>query len=151
MSARAVTRWTAALFLATVSVALAATPAEPRFSDAVRQAQEFLGYSKSIQLTPEQEAIKREALSALEAPCCDDNGLDTCCCPCNLAKTAWGLASYLISEKHYDVDQVRAKVAEWLRFVNPDGFSGDACDTPGGCTRPISANVCGGMRGPVVP
>ncbi len=141
----------AILALASVSVGLGATALEPHFTDRARQAEEFLGYSKSIALTPEQEAIKREALSKLKAPCCDDNGLDTCCCPCNLAKTAWGLANYLIAEKHYDAAQVRGKVAEWLAFVNPDGFSGDACYSPGGCTRPISANGCGGMRGPVVP
>jgi len=123
----------------------------PAFTDAQRQAAEFLGYSKSIRLTPEQEAVKTKALAGLKAPCCDDNGLDTCCCPCNLAKTAWGLAAYLVREKHYDADQVRAKVAEWLAFVNPGGFTGDACYQPGGCARPISANGCGGMHEPVVP
>lgn len=137
--------------LAMVTAALAATGVEPRFTDAARQAGEFHAYSKSIVLTPEQEAIKREALSQLKAPCCDDNGLDTCCCDCNLAKTAWGLANYLIAEQHYDAARVRTKVAEWLKFVNPNGFTGDVCYTPGGCLRPISANGCGGMREPVVP
>ena len=143
--------WIAMLALASVTVAFAATGGEPRFTAAARQAEEFYGYSKSIVLTPEQEAIKREALSQLKAPCCDDNGLDTCCCDCNLAKTAWGLANYLIAEKHNDASRVRAKVAEWLSFVNPNGFTGDVCYRPGGCTRPISANGCGGMREPVVP
>lgn len=141
----------AILALASVTVSLGANALEPRFTDAARQSEEFLGYSKSIVLTPDQEAIKREALSKLKAPCCDDNGLDTCCCPCNLAKTAWGLANHLIAEKHYDAAQVRSKVAEWMKFVNPGGFSGDACYTSGGCQRPISANGCGGMREPVVP
>jgi hypothetical protein len=102
-------------------------------------------------LTAEEEAVKKEALSKLEAPCCDDNRMDTCCCPCNLAKTAWGLSAYLIHVKHYDATQVRTKVAEWLEFVNPNGFTGDACYTAGGCDRAISSNGCGGMKGPVVP
>jgi hypothetical protein len=141
----------AILALVGVTMSFGATAQELRFTDRARQAEEFIGYTKSIALTPEQEAVKREALSKLKAPCCDDNGLDTCCCPCNLAKTAWGLANHLIAEKHYDAAQVRGKVAEWLEFVNPNEFTGDACYTPGGCTRPIAANGCGGMQGPVVP
>ncbi len=114
------------------------------FEDATRQALEFIGYSDSITLSPDQEAIKKEALTALPAPCCTDNTAYTCCCPCNMARTIWGLSHYLIVEHGYDATQVRDKVIEWVTFINPAGFSGDVCYT-GGCGRPFSENGCGGM------
>lgn len=116
------------------------------FTDVRRQTLEFIEYERTIELTAEQEAIKREALSALPAPCCSDNSAYTCCCPCNSAKASWGLAAHLIADRGHDAEQVRSKVAEWFEFINPDGFSGDVCYTPGGCMRPFAANGCGGMN-----
>jgi len=139
--------WTAvlaAMAIAALSLA-AAEDADPvPFEDLPRQTQEFIGYESSIQLTPEQEAIKKEALEALPAPCCNDNTAYTCCCPCNMSLSVWGLSHLLISRHGYDAEQVRAKVKEWVTAINPDGFSGDVCYT-GGCARPFGRNGCGGM------
>jgi hypothetical protein len=132
-----------------IAWAAATTPADPKFTDAQKQTAEFMGYWKTIQLTPQQEGVKREALTALPAPCCSDNSLYTCCCPCNMAKTSWGLANYLIVKKGYGVEQVRAKVSEWVKFINPQGYPGDTCYT-GGCNKAFAKAGCGGMAEPVV-
>ena len=115
------------------------------FHDVAAQTREFIGYDGSIQLTPEQEAIRVEALSAIPAPCCSDNSAATCCCPCNMAKSVWGLSKYLITEKGADVAQVRQAAQDWFRFINPTGFSGDTCYI-GGCNRAFKDNGCGGMN-----
>ncbi len=114
------------------------------FTDVERQTLEFMEYEKSIVLTPEQEEIKRQALSALPAPCCNDNSALTCCCPCNSARAWWGLTAHLIADRGYDAEQVKEKVAEWFEFINPDGWSGDACYTRG-CMKAFANNGCGGM------
>ena len=116
------------------------------FFDVRSQTLEFIGYNSSIQLTPEQEAVKKEALTALPAPCCSDNTAYTCCCPCNMAKSAWGLANHLIADQGYGAEEVQAAVEEWHEFINPAGFSGDVCYTAGGCGRPFNKNGCGGMN-----
>lgn len=116
------------------------------FSDVEEQTVEFMRYNDTIQLTPAQEAVKKEALSAIPAPCCSDNTSYTCCCPCNMAKSIWGLSAYLITEKGMGADAVQAKVEEWIEFINPAGFSGDVCYTAGGCTRAFAKNGCGGMH-----
>ena len=116
------------------------------FNDAKRQTQEFIEYYDSIQLSAAQEAVKKEALTALPAPCCSDNTAYTCCCPCNMSRTIWGLSHYLITKHNYDANKVREKVSEWIRFINPTGFSGNICYTAGGCGRPFSKNGCGGMN-----
>jgi hypothetical protein len=40
--------------------------------------QQFIDYHSAISLTPEQEKVKRDALTALRAPCCDDNTMYNC-------------------------------------------------------------------------
>ncbi len=120
-------------------------PASIQFVDAAAQAREFIGYYHSIALSPEQEQTKRTALGTLRAPCCNQFSLASCCCPCNLAKSAWGLSHYLIAKQNLTAEQVNATVVGWLRFVNKDGFTGDACFSDG-CGRPFHGNGCGGMR-----
>jgi len=121
-------------------------PARPlAFTDARVQAKEFIAYFHSIQLTPEQERIKVEALTALKAPCCANYTMATCCCPCNMSKSVWGMAAWLITEKGYGVEQVRQAAVDWIGFINPGGFTGDSCFT-GGCARPFDHNGCGGMK-----
>lgn len=115
------------------------------FKDVRRQTAEFMRYNKQITLTPEQEAIHREALTGLEAPCCSDKTAYTCCCPCNMARAWWGLSKHLITERGHDAEQVRSAVAEWFKFINPTGYTGDACYTGGGCNRAFANNGCGGM------
>jgi hypothetical protein len=124
----------------------AATSSTVTFSDVEKQTREFIGYNDSIQLTAAQEAIKKEALQAIPAPCCSDNTAYTCCCPCNMAKSIWGLSAYLIAKQGMAADAVRTKVKEWIDFINPAGFSGDVCHTAGGCTRAFKSNGCGGMH-----
>jgi hypothetical protein len=117
---------------------------EIKFYNPHSQAKEFIGYHNSIALTPEQEQIKSEALSAISAPCCSNNPISTCCCPCNLAKSVWGLSDFLITKHNYSVNQVKEAVSEWIRFTNKDGYTGNACYKRK-CNLPFSENGCGGM------
>src|SRR5215471_20026234 len=74
-----------------------ATPArKARFFDAPSQAAEFIGYNRSITLTVAQQKARDKALSAMAAPCCKKFSMATCCCPCNLAKSVWGLSNRMI-------------------------------------------------------
>lgn len=125
-------------------IAASGTTQEMEFTDVRQQALQFIDYNNSISLTKQQEAVKREALTAIPAPCCSQYTAHTCCCPCNMAKTIWGLTNFLIAEQGYSADQVREKVTEWIQFINPSGFSGDACFT-GRCDKPFNDNGCGGM------
>ena len=115
-----------------------------KFTDAHRQAAEFIAYDNSIVLSPEQKKVMDEALSSIPAPCCAQYSIATCCCPCNLAKSTWGLSKSLIANQHANVTQVRAAASAWLQFTNPDGYTGDACFTKG-CNRSFERNGCGGM------
>ena len=124
--------------------------------------QRFIDYYETITLTPEQEQIKEAALRPRKAPCCDDNPMSTCCCPCNLAKSVWGLSSYLIVEENYDAEQVREAALQWLRFIHSDyyvmrelenrgvdpgryGMSYEAPCYNGYCELPYVDGGCGGM------
>ncbi len=124
--------------------------------------QQFIDYHEAAALTPEQESIMRNALLPLKAPCCDDNPMSTCCCPCNLARSVWGLSSYLIVEKNYGADQVRESALQWLRFIHSDyyviqelrnrgidpGTYGLSHENPcyvGECELPFVGGGCGGM------
>jgi hypothetical protein len=115
-----------------------------RFSDARRQAADFIRYDQTIQLTAEQNKILETALSSMPAPCCDRYSMATCCCPCNLARGVWGLSKVLITRYRQDAKQVEAAARAWLEFINPDGYSGKACFA-GGCLRPFEKDGCGGM------
>jgi len=134
-----------AVSLALDRAASSRTAGAVKFFDAPSQAAEFIGYSRSISLTPAQKAVREKALRAMSAPCCKEFPLATCCCPCNLAKSAWGLSNYLITRKGATAAQVKEAVGGWLAFVNPNGFSGDACNSAGGCGRRFAHNGCGGM------
>lgn len=115
------------------------------FTDVREQTVQFIRYYETIQLTREQEAVKREALSSLPAACCANNSAYTCCCVCNLSRTIWGLTAYLITEQNAGVEEIRDAVRKWTKFVNPEGFSGDSC-YKGGCVRSFAKDGCGGMR-----
>lgn len=104
-----------------------------------------MGYEKSIRLTPQQQKVKQAALRSIPAPCCKEYSIATCCCPCNLAKSIWGLANYAVARLGYDTVQTKALVLDWLRATNPGGYSGDSCYR-GGCPKRFSANGCGGMK-----
>ena len=121
-----------------------AIAAEVTFTDLEKQSREFIAYEGAIELTPEQEAIKKKALEAIPAPCCDDNTAYTCCCPCNMALTIWGLAAVMITDHGADAATVQAKVEEWIEYINPDGFSGDECYTAK-CNNSFRNSGCGGM------
>lgn len=136
-----------ALLLTSVGQAGTVTePAKrPTFTDVKARTSEFIGWSKTILLTPQQEKTKLEALGGIPAPCCKEYSIATCCCPCNLAKTVWGLANHAIARLGYDAAQTRALTLEWIRVTNPAGYSGNACHR-GGCSKPFSTNGCGGMK-----
>ena len=126
--------------------AYSASSDEIVFSDVEEQTRQFMEWEKTIRLTPEQEALKKEALGAIPAPCCSDNSAYTCCCPCNLSRTIWGLSNYLITKQDASAEKVRAKVIEWIGYVNPGGYkSGDTCYRRGGCRRAFKHDGCGGM------
>jgi hypothetical protein len=122
-----------------------AAAADLRLTGSRQEAADFIRYYHSIVLTPQQEAIKSAALSAIPAPCCANSSIANCCCPCNLAKSVWGLAHFLIAKRGYSAPQVRATVEDWLAASNPRGYSGTACFS-GGCTRPFDHDGCGGMN-----
>ncbi len=144
---------TAKLTLLTIAVAaglgggwvLAGATEEPEFGDAQADAERYMDYYETIELTAAQEAIKREALEALPAACCADNSAYTCCCPCNLSRTVWGLSHHLIAEQGADAETVRSAVEAWYERVNPDGFPGNSCYT-GRCGKPFAEGGCGGMN-----
>lgn len=115
------------------------------FEDAARQSEQFIEWYLTIKLTPEQEAIKKAALEPMPAPCCSDENAYTCCCKCNVSRTMWGLTHYMIAKQGASADKVREKVAEWVSFVNPEGYSGRGCYT-GGCALPFARDGCGGMK-----
>ncbi len=115
------------------------------FHDVEKQSREFMGYYHSIALTPEQEAIKAEVLEAMPAACCSRASAYTCCCPCNLSKTLWGLSNFVIAEKGVNAVQLKEVVDSWLAFTNGNGYSGDACYR-GGCERGFQHDGCGGMH-----
>ena len=52
---------------------------EFEFTNVEKQTRAFLQYYHQIELTPEQERMKTEALAKLPAPCCDDRTAATCC------------------------------------------------------------------------
>lgn len=119
--------------------------APPRFTDARKQAAEFIGYTHSLKLTPAQQTLRDEVLTKIDAPCCRKYTTAKCCCECNLSKTIQGLASYMIVKKRATAPEVRTAALSWIHFVNPNGFSRDICDQPGACERPFSHDGCGGM------
>src|SRR3970040_3160998 len=88
-----------------------------KFYDAKLQAKEFIAYYNYIALTPEQEKIKSEALSAIPAPCCSNYSILTCCCPCNLAKSVWGVSNFLIADQNYGAKQGKGAISEWIQFT----------------------------------
>ena len=124
--------------------------------------QRFIDYYDASSLTPKQSDTMRSALLPLKAPCCDDNSMATCCCPCNLAKSVWGLSGYLITQKSYGVERVREAASQWLRFIYPKYYiiqemrnrgvdpaqyglvHENACYV-GNCELPIEDVGCGGM------
>lgn len=146
--ALAVASVAARLVVAGLVVALpaAAGEPEPRFTGDRAETERFLAYEAAIELDAEQEAVRVEALSSLPAPCCAKFSAATCCCRCNMARASWGLAKHLIVERGFDAARVRDAVSRWHRAINPEGFSGDACFSAGGCARPFAANGCGGMN-----
>jgi hypothetical protein len=131
--------------LAVASPLATASGKKIEFTDVKEQTVQFIRYYEDIELTREQEAVKREALSSLPAACCSSNSAYTCCCVCNLSRTVWGLTAYLITEHEASVEEIRDAVREWTKFVNPAGFSGDSC-FKGGCARSFEKNGCGGMQ-----
>ena len=139
-----------ALYMAMAAAGRAEPQSPTRHGHAIEmdagQAASFIAYNRSITLTPAQQKIFDDALTSLRAPCCAKFTMKTCCCPCNLAKSSWGLSKHLIADEHYSAPEVKEAVAQWLRVANPGGFTGDACVERGSCNLPFAKNGCGGMN-----
>ncbi|MDX9734362.1 MAG: hypothetical protein RBU36_09565 [Thermoanaerobaculia bacterium] len=144
-------RWTAALAAAVLSASALAGPSAPPkaasktpvFKDVKAQTLEFMRYA-DMSLAPEQEKVKDDVLSAIPTVCCKKFSMKTCCCPCNMAMTIWGLSNYMLVVKGANAAELKSAVLDWVKFIGPAGYTGDACFT-GGCNRPFSKNGCGGM------
>jgi hypothetical protein len=54
------------------------TPTSYGIPLSIENTQQFIGFHDSITLTAEQEKVKQDALTALRAPCCDDNTMYDC-------------------------------------------------------------------------
>lgn len=139
----------AALALGVVQVGMAASGGaqvtQLRFDDVPGRTKEFIAYYHSITLSAEQRALKERVLGSIPASCCWKSSMLTCCCPCNFAKSVWGLSHYAIAKLNYDADELSQAVLSWIRAVNPSGFTGDACYR-NRCGNSFAANGCGGMR-----
>ena len=135
--------------LTAITFVLAPAQAAPKedfqFTDVRKHTAAFHEYERTIQLTPAQKAIYKEALEGLPAPCCKDNTALTCCCPCNSARAWWGLTKHLVVNLGYNAEEARAKVAEWFTFINPSGWPGNTCYTSNGCSKPFKDAGCAGM------
>ncbi|GEM_PF-883793 len=114
------------------------------FSDVAAQSREFIRYYSSIQLTPQQEAIKYEVLAAMPAACCKNSNAYTCCCKCNLSKTVWGLSNHVLSHYAATADELRQVIQAWRDYTNPSGHTGDSCYV-GRCNEAPHQDGCGGM------
>jgi hypothetical protein len=115
------------------------------FEGSRAEAERFIGYYDSIELTAAQEAVRKEALQAMPAPCCSNFSAATCCCECNMARTIWGLSKFLITQEGRGAEEVREAASAWVHSINPSGYTGDACFT-GGCGRSFKEGGCGGMH-----
>ncbi len=104
----------------------------------------LIEYDAEIELTAEQEEIKRAALTPIPAPCCSDRSAYTCCCQCNLGRAWWGLSKVLIVEHGQNAAEVQANVERWIHDLRPQGFAGDSCYT-GRCSTAAKHDGCSGM------
>ena len=128
----------------------------------LRNTAQFVEWFYTIELNESEQALKDSALSALVAPCCDDNSAATCCCECNLTRSVWGLSAYLIRDRAFDEEGVRQAAFDWLRFARPDYYIAAALEergyepsefgltTYGSCYRgicefPLTEGGCAGM------
>ena len=105
----------------------------------------LIAYDAEIELTAEQEELKRAALTPIPAPCCSDRSAYTCCCQCNLGRAWWGLSKVLITEHGQSAAEVQSNVERWIRNVRPQGFAGDSCYT-GRCSTAARHDGCSGMN-----
>ena len=105
----------------------------------------LIAYDAEIELTAEQEEIKRAALTPIPAPCCSDRSAYTCCCQCNLGRAWWGLSKVLITEHGQGAADVQANVERWIGNLRPQGFAGNSCYT-GRCSTAAKHDGCSGMN-----
>jgi hypothetical protein len=129
---------------------------------------QFVDWWYSLVPSIETDARYVDALSALVAPCCDDNLAFKCCCEndegqaCNIIRSGKGLAAHLIHDLDFETEQIQASVFEWFRFARPDyylavelerrgvnpipyGLTVEGSCYRGMCDTPISQGGCGGM------
>jgi len=130
---------------------------------------QFVGWWYTLVPLVEADARYIDGLSALVAPCCDDNLAVKCCCEndagqaCNIIRSGKGLAAHLIQDLNYSTEQVTASVLGWFHFARSDYYLAAELEnrqisprtygltTQGSCYRgmcdtPISEGGCGGMK-----
>ena len=130
---------------------------------------QFVGWWYTLVPLVEADTRYIDGLSALVAPCCDDNLAVKCCCEndagqaCNIIRSGKGLAAYLIHDLEYTTEQVTVSVLEWFHFARSDYYIAAEMEsrqisprtygltTQGSCYRglcdtPISEGGCGGMK-----
>lgn len=110
------------------------------------RSRELIGYYHSISLSPGEEAIKAEVLGSMPAPCCRGSSALTCCCPCNLSKTLWGLSNHARHEQHANAEELRGIVNDWLEETNPQGTGRGSGCYRGACEAAFDQGGCGGMK-----
>lgn len=111
------------------------------------EARSKIDLDRTVALTSAQEALRRKALTPLPAPCCSTFSMATCCCPCNLARSIWGVSKEAASREGANVETIREAVLSWIDALNPSGYTGEVCAT-GGCGRAFGEDGCGGMGAP---
>lgn len=109
------------------------------------QLRTYMRYDSEITLDADQQAVRRDVLAKIPAPCCSSYTAETCCCACNLSRALWGFTKHLITEKGLGPSQLDREVRDWLAKLRPTGFSGDAC-FKGRCGDSIRDGACGGMN-----
>ncbi len=130
--------------LSASSRAPTSSPKALAFDGSRAETELFMRYNRTIKMTTEQEARWREALGEMRAPCCDSFSAATCCCECNLARSIWGLAKFMVVMEDASASEVRSTVERWLSVANPNGFDGNSCSS-GRCGKSFRDSGCGGM------
>lgn len=133
----------------------------------------FAAWYDEIRLASHEASVLKAALFPLQAPCCDDNPLERCCCErggliCNVVRTARGLGARLVRYGH-SAEEVTAAMDQWLRFIHGDYYVAQALVGMGKdpiahglfspangacyrglCSTPLQEGGCGGMGKQVI-
>jgi hypothetical protein len=105
---------------------------------------QLIAYDRQLKLTPRQERLATEALERLPSFCMSHGSAAHRCCGCNAGRASWGLAKYLLVEKGYRVQDVRASIAAWQAAAMPKSGAHHRCPSTH-CFLALHENGCAGM------